>query len=302
MIATPDRRILRGGQPSASWIENSFRLISLKEILMPRPLDAEGYPMDEVHFGRFFNLLYFIGILEQKALTQKNLIGIEVMSDLAAQDMERWGFFTTAHATRNLVEMLKGESVIDNWEVQITIIRQSLMTELEARVFVPIAPDHARYYREPTKDWEEVIERFPDAVSDIEEAGKCYALGRYAASVFHGIQVVEHGLLSLGEFMQIADPKSGFTAVANELRRVTTKRHSDRSDFEKKHFAFFEQMYGSVEALKTAWRNKVYHAQGKSTVMTADFSPAVAIEIYMATRGFMRRLATDLPKKRGLLG
>jgi hypothetical protein len=34
-------------------------------------------------------------------------------------------------------------------------------------------------------------------------------------------------------------------------------------------------------------------------LMTADFSPAVAIEIYMATRAFMRRLATDLPKKRG---
>ena len=41
--------------PQAPWIENPFGLVSLKEILiMPRPVDAEGYPLDEVVLGRFF--------------------------------------------------------------------------------------------------------------------------------------------------------------------------------------------------------------------------------------------------------
>lgn len=55
-------------------------------------------------------------------------------------------------------------------------------------------------------------------------------------------------------------------------------------------------MNASVQSIKDAWRNKVNHAHGKPTLMTADFRSAVTIEIYMATRGFMRRLATDLPK------
>jgi hypothetical protein len=45
-----------------------------------------------------------------------------------------------------------------------------------------------------------------------------------------------------------------------------------------------------------AWHNKISHAQNKLVLMTADFSPDVAEEIRIASRSFMRRLATDLPK------
>jgi hypothetical protein len=65
--------------------------------------------------------------------------------------------------------------------------------------------------------------------------------------------------------------------------------------FEKKHWPFLEQIIATVEALKNAWRNKVSHANGKLMLMTTDFSPEVAEEILMATRAFMRRLATDGP-------
>jgi HEPN domain-containing protein len=280
----------------APWIENPYRLVSLKEILlMPRIIDAEGYPLDEVIFGRFFNLVYLIGILERPPLTEKNLIGMEVMVDLAAQDMERWGFFVTARVTRDLAKTLRGESIVNDLKTETTLIRQSLMTELETRVFVPIAPQNARYYREPTKDWEEVIARFGDTMSDIEESARCFALGRYAASVFHSTQVVELGLIELGKFLAIKDPKSGFTAVCNELRRILDKKYGELTDFERTNRPFCEQVYGTAEALKNAWRNKIGHAQGRLYVMTADFSPQIAEEIIYATRAFMRRLATELP-------
>lgn len=226
----------------APWIANPFGLVSLKEILdMARPFDAEGYPLDEVIFGRFFNLLYLIGVLERPPLTQVKL-----------------------------------------------------MAELEARVFVPVAPENARYYREPTKDWKEVINRFPGTVSDIEEASKCYALGRYAASVYHSMQIFEHGLLALGRFMQVADPKSGFTAVANALERVLRQKYDELSDFERRNRVFFEQVNQTIQAVKDACRNKISHAEGKTALMTADFSPHTALEIYMSTQAFMRRLASEM--------
>ncbi len=264
---------------------------------MPRVFDAEGYPLDEVGFGRFFNLLYLIGVLERPPLTEKNMIGVEVMADLAAHDMERWGFLVTARATRDLVRMLRGESVVDNQVVQMAVIRQSLMTELEARVFVPVTPEHAQYYREPMKGWEEVTSRFPETITDVEGASRCYALARYAACVYHTMQVLEHGLLRLGAFMQVNDPKSGFTAVSNALQRVLDKKYQDRTDVERQHYAFFEQLNGSVQAMKNAWRNKIGHAQGVVILLTPDFTPTIAMEIYVATRGFMRRLATDLPSR-----
>jgi hypothetical protein len=133
----------------------------------------------------------------------------------------------------------------------------------------------------------------------VEEASKCFALERYAASIFHSLHIVEACLLELGKFLGVKDPKSGWTAVANELKRVVSKEHKDRTDFEKKHFPFIEQVQGTVEGLKNAWRNKVSHAQDKLVLLNIDFTPEVAEEIIFAVRSFARRLATDLPKDRG---
>jgi hypothetical protein len=256
---------------------------------------------DEFQFGRIANVLYFLGRLEGGPVSQVDRIQMSVMAKLCQEDLERFGFRRSTRGMQDIIDILDDKHPSPNLEGYSMALRANLMAELESTLFLHVEYSVARYYREPRRDWEEVIARFPDTVSDIEEAGKCYALGRYAASVFHGMQALEHGLLALGEFMRLPDRKSGFPAVANALQRIKDKKRQDLTDFEKKHFAFFEQMHGSVHAIKDAWRNKVSHAQGKLALMTSDFSPAVAIEIYMATRAFMRRLATDLPKRRGLL-
>jgi hypothetical protein len=106
---------------------------------------------------------------------------------------------------------------------------------------------------------------------------------------------MEIGLIELGKFMSIPDPKSGFTAVCNELRRVLDKKYDTLTEFEKANRPFFEQIYGTTEALKNAWRNKISHAQQKLVLLTVDFTPEVAEEILFATRAFMRRLAEDMP-------
>lgn len=252
---------------------------------------------DEFQFGRIANVFYFLGCLERGPVSETDAIQMEVMAELCQGDLEKFRFHVSARSIQNVIDLLKGTQSSTNLHDYCVALRVSLMSELESTMFLHVEQSVARYYREPRRDWQEVIARFPETVSDIEECSKCYALGRYAASVFHSMQVLEHGLVALGKFMKISEPKSGFTAVANALQRIKDAKYQNLNDFEKKHFAFFEQMHGSVHAIKDAWRNKVSHAQGKLILMTADFSPAVAIEIYMATRAFMRRLATDLPKR-----
>ena len=134
-------------------------------------------------------------------------------------------------------------------------------------------------------------------MTDVEEASKCFALSRYAAAIFHSIQVVETGLIELGTYIAVNDSRSGWTAVTNQLTAIIKKKHGDRTDFEKENFEFLEQIHGTIEGLKNAWRNKISHAQGKLTLMTKDFSPEVAEEILFASRAFMRRLATGLPPR-----
>ena len=174
-------------------------------------------------------------------------------------------------------------------------IRDRLIDELSTKLFLYVPHSRKQLWDNPRDKWESVIERFPDTVLEIEESARCFALSRYAASVFHCIQVVEFGLIELGKFISVSDPKSGWTAVSKRLEQIMKTEHDKLREPERKHFPFLEQINGTVLGLKNAWRNKISHAQGRLVLMTADFSPDVAEEIRMATRAFMRRLAEDLP-------
>jgi hypothetical protein len=99
----------------------------------------------------------------------------------------------------------------------------------------------------------------------------------------------------LVRFVGVSDPLSGWTATANALRKIINTKHQDRTTFQQDNFSFLEQMSGTIEGLKNAWRNKISHAHVKLTLLTADFGPEVAEEILFATRAFMRRLAIDAP-------
>ncbi len=170
-----------------------------------------------------------------------------------------------------------------------------LTDEMKGRMFLSLSPFEANIYEQPTQGWEEIVERFPATLGDIEEARKCFALSRYPAAVFHSLQIVEIGVAELGSIAGATDPLPGWGSTRNRLSAILKKPYKDRTAFEKKHFAFFEQVSATIELLNSAWRNKVSHAAGKLTLLTAEFTPDIAEEILSATRSFMRRLATEGP-------
>lgn len=178
---------------------------------------------------------------------------------------------------------------------QLERIRLSFTAELSTKLFFQLPSNKKKWFEAPTSNWEKVIERFPNTITDIEEMNKCFALSRYAGAVFHSVQIIEFSLLDFGAFLEVKDPKSGWTAISSKLDQITKTKFSDLSDKHHKAFPFIEQMQATVLSLKNAWRNKISHAQAKLTLLTSDFTPDVAEEILMATRAFMRRLATEMP-------
>jgi hypothetical protein len=175
-------------------------------------------------------------------------------------------------------------------------LKGRLHDELRGKIFWALSTNEYQLYVEPRKGWEIIIERFPSAIGDIVEAQRCFALSRYPGAVFHSVQIVEAGLIELGKIIGVTDPHSGWTAVSNRLKKIIDTKHQDRSPLEQQHFPFLEQIQGTIESLKNAWRNKVSHAHGKLVLMTSDFSPEIAEEILFATRAVMRRLATEMPE------
>ena len=176
-------------------------------------------------------------------------------------------------------------------------LKSRLHDELFGTFFFSLTYSQSEYYSCPTKGWGEVTERFPTAITDIEEMGKCFALSRYAGAVFHSIQAIECSLIEFGKFLNVTDPLSGWTAVTKRLTLlVKGTKFTDLDPRYQKNFAFLEQMHATVGSLNNAWRNKISHAQGRLAVMTSEFSSDVAEEIMLASRSFMRRLATEMPE------
>lgn len=180
-------------------------------------------------------------------------------------------------------------------------LQERMIDEASTPRFFSLTDQEADHYSNPRKGWEEIITRFPNSLRDIEEAYKCLALSRYAAAVFHSLQVVEAGLIEFGKLIGVTDPLPGWTATTGKLKKILDTKYPDRTPFEQANSAFLEQMHGAIHALQLAWRNKVSHVHGKLFVMTSDFHPEVAQEILVTTRALMRRLATEAPWPDALL-
>jgi hypothetical protein len=113
--------------------------------------------------------------------------------------------------------------------------------------------------------------------------------------VFHSLLVVECGVIHLGTYLEVTDPKRGWDATCKKLDSLVDGGRNKLPQKFARHFEFLEQTNQCVQTMKHAWRNKVNHVDGKLVVLKPDFAPDVAEEIMVASRGFMRRLATELP-------
>lgn len=140
----------------------------------------------------------------------------------------------------------------------------------------------------------EVASKFQSASFEIDEAGKCVALHRYTASVFHLMRVMEIGIRAFARCLKIPDPikpaERNWGAILTDLKKgidtrwptTATRMHGDG--------ALFESLYASLDAVKNPWRNATMHVENK---YTGD----EAISIMNAVESFMKRLAARMDEQ-----
>jgi hypothetical protein len=148
-----------------------------------------------------------------------------------------------------------------------------LVDEADSKVFWALNVRESDLYRNHRKGREQVIERFPGVLTDIEEASKCFALCRYAAAVFHSLQVIEAGVIELGRLLVVKDPLPGWSATINRLEAILARKYPERTQFQQRHSATLEQIDATAGMLMSAWRNKISHVQGRLVLMTSEFAP-----------------------------
>ncbi|MFZ6680842.1 hypothetical protein [Undibacterium sp. Tian12W] len=127
---------------------------------------------------------------------------------------------------------------------------------------------------------------FPNIKYEIDEAGKCLALGRSTATVFHLMRIMETALRSIYLCLSIQAPLTGNNKNwGNILQAIKTEIARRGNNWSEKEY--FNEIYAMVAAVKDAWRNTTMHVEKIYT----EHEASVLFEIINA---FMKKIASRL--------
>lgn len=174
-------------------------------------------------------------------------------------------------------------------------ICDDLQRELSLQLFIRIRSEHRKKYDDPFKGWEDIVTRFPETVTDIEEMNKCFALCRYTAAMYHAMQIAEGGAIALGDYIGVTDPRKGWGPTEKKLNQIIKDGHAKLPATLAGKFEFLEQMNREIDSMVLAWRHKLDHAANHLAISpNTTFAPDIAEHIMGAVRVFMIRLMAGM--------
>ena len=150
--------------------------------------------------------------------------------------------------------------------------------------------DQAQYFERDDLFGEQVAQHFTEASIDIAEAGKCYAVGRYTACVYHAMRVAEHGLKAIAKRVDFPIPPDGrliWERVLAYIDAELKKSYLDRKDVFKGDMDWLADVSAQMHAVNVAWRRRVAHIE-------RTYTPDQAERIFNATKGLMQHLSEKL--------
>lgn len=172
-------------------------------------------------------------------------------------------------------------------DVGTTLRRElSLMT-----LFVLGAKEQKYFSPEEALFGDEVKTKFGSIAFDLDEAAKCYALGRPTASVFHQMRIMEASVRAVARCLKIPDPtrpaERNWGFVLGEIRKGIEHRWPTAADRMGGDGQVLESLYAFLDAVKNPWRNDTMHPAAKYTDDEAE-------HIFVAVCGFMKKLASRM--------
>jgi hypothetical protein len=139
----------------------------------------------------------------------------------------------------------------------------------------------------------EVQNNFSSTLLEIDEAAKCLALERYAATVFHLMRALEITLIAIRKCFGLPDPEKfserNWGKILHGLRQDVDRRNKQALTgwTNPEDQQFFSDIIGSVAAVKLAWRDPTMHVEKK-------YLPHEAQEIFASVRTLMQKVASRM--------
>ncbi len=169
---------------------------------------------------------------------------------------------------------------------RVTEIDERFRDEMEyARIFALDARNIVYYDDGVGRFSLDVMTSFPGTIDDLDEAGKCFALGRNTACVFHLMRALEHPLMALAKMLLPDDPRPNWDPIIKRIDDELKLPHNRRAI--KGSVDFYAELSAHMHAVKIAWRNRVMHVDA---IVAEDRAKA----IFDAVIGLMNHVSKTI--------
>jgi hypothetical protein len=206
------------------------------------------------------------------------------------------GYVGLTHTIAAAVEArssLRADTPISRVQAMMMDVWNSLRRELSHKEFLYVDDKVAHFYSSPLTGWEDVADKIPGVVFDVSEAGKCLALGRATACVFHLMRVAELGLRDLARHLKVKLPKklpiadAEWQAILQGIddKLATLRNQPKAKPGRNAAITSYSEIRLEFAAIKDVWRNHVAHAR-------ATYDEHQALSAYGHVQALMQRLPT----------
>jgi hypothetical protein len=269
------------------WRENPYGLVTLGTML-------------RFHASRFVSVMDTIAVISTwqlgKTAAQADIPSATYYEEILnrIRDLEEQlntlQLRMAAKQARRIVDELESGTRLPDLTAAIDDLRLRVKDELETVYVFALTAEQADMYEstEPLFG-RDIDDKFPSTADDIGEAGKCSALHRSTACVFHLMRVLEIALRAFADRFGVPSDRKNWHNIIEGIESKIREMPNDpnRAVDWKDQQEFFSGAATHFMFIKAAWRNYVAHGRDKSTEEEAR-------EIFSNVREFMRTLATGL--------
>ncbi len=199
-------------------------------------------------------------------------------------EMKGPDFHLCRRAAQSLLDHLEGDATGTQLLADIDHLRSCLLGQMEGLSCLALT-DEERALFDPAAPLfgPDVEAKFANMSEDIAEAGKCLALQRPTAAVFHLMRVMELALRKLGDVLGVplVEDKN-WQAVLDGVNKAIKAL-----DHKQKRTKDLASAASHLYAVKVAWRNEVMHPK-------QTYTPEQAKAIFDGVRVFVADLAALL--------
>lgn len=210
------------------------------------------------------------------------------MLNAVLKTSEDLGLTKSSLLTRRIIsEFPVDSSIKKSLASRVEVLEERIKDELDDLRFMYIPMASLAYYSDAPLFGDQVANKFGKTTSDIQEAGKCFAVGRYTACVFHLMRIMEFAVQYLGAKLGISlvtekNWANILDQVDKAIKTLPTKNSSQKAKRNR-----LSEASAHLRMVKDAWRNDVMHPKETYTDEEAE-------RVFRNVKDFMVHLATKL--------